>query len=206
MKNETSFKVFFPKEHRKNSLKNIVFPWESVFTAIAKIPQGHRTAQTAHFGSICDKYQWPRTFDREGPIHTLLDNISFLKALCSLQVVTSDMHSDCCCAASWSSCEILLRCCTSAMHKQQSTSWVTNNRADKKCQVIWGISISGRVRYTQSVGYQTGSPHHSSGWETDLLDSIPKFFHGVWHLVYIILKKPKIGSLWGKIWCRMSHL
>ena len=25
------------------------------------------------------------------------------------------------------------------------------------------------------------------------------FFHGVWHLVYIILKKPKIGSLWGNI-------
>ena len=37
------FSSFFLKEHRKNSLKNIV-----VFTAIAKIPQGHRTAQTAH--------------------------------------------------------------------------------------------------------------------------------------------------------------
>ena len=48
MKSETSFQVSFLKEHRKNSLKNIVFPQESVFTAIAKIPQGHLTAQTAH--------------------------------------------------------------------------------------------------------------------------------------------------------------
>ena len=48
MKSETSFKDFFRKQQRKNSLKNIVFPWESVFTAIAKILQGHRTTQTAH--------------------------------------------------------------------------------------------------------------------------------------------------------------
>ena len=48
MTSETSFTVFFLKEHRKNSLKNIVFPWEGVFTAIAEIPQGHRTIQTAH--------------------------------------------------------------------------------------------------------------------------------------------------------------
>ena len=48
MKCETSFQIFFLKEHRKDSLKNIVFPWESVFTAIAKILHGHRTAQKAH--------------------------------------------------------------------------------------------------------------------------------------------------------------
>ena len=47
MKSETSFQAVFRKEHRKNSLKNIVFPRESVFTAIAKILQGHLTAQRA---------------------------------------------------------------------------------------------------------------------------------------------------------------
>ena len=52
MTSETSFQVFFLKEHRKNSLKNIVFPWESVFTAIAKIPQGLRTAQTAYCAMV----------------------------------------------------------------------------------------------------------------------------------------------------------
>ena len=31
MKSETSFRVFFLKQHRKNSLKNIFFPSESVF-------------------------------------------------------------------------------------------------------------------------------------------------------------------------------
>ena len=54
MKSKTSFQVFFLKEHRKNSLKSIVFPWESVFTAIAKILQGHRTAQRAHC-ALCSK-------------------------------------------------------------------------------------------------------------------------------------------------------
>ena len=48
MKNETSFIVFFLKQHRNSSLKNIVFPREKVFTAITKIPQSHRSAKTAH--------------------------------------------------------------------------------------------------------------------------------------------------------------
>ena len=48
MKNDTSFKVFFLKQYRQNSLKTIVFPWESVFTAIAIWQQGHRTTQNAH--------------------------------------------------------------------------------------------------------------------------------------------------------------
>ena len=48
MKNKTSFKVFFLKQHTNNSLKNIVFPREKVFTAITKIPQSHRSAKTAH--------------------------------------------------------------------------------------------------------------------------------------------------------------
>ena len=56
MKSETSFKVFFLKEHRKNSLKYIVFPRESVFTAIAKIPQGHRTAHTAHYALMMEVF------------------------------------------------------------------------------------------------------------------------------------------------------
>ena len=48
MKSQTSFQIFFLKEHSKNSLKNIVFPRESVFTTIAKIPQGLHTAQIEH--------------------------------------------------------------------------------------------------------------------------------------------------------------
>ena len=48
-KNEkrNNFWNFLPKRTKKNSLKNIVLPWESGFMAISKIPQGHRTAQTA---------------------------------------------------------------------------------------------------------------------------------------------------------------
>ena len=48
MKSKTSFQVFFLKEHRKNSLKSIVFPWESVFTATVFWLQGHRTTPNAH--------------------------------------------------------------------------------------------------------------------------------------------------------------
>ena len=48
MKSETSFRVFFLKQHRKNSLKNIFFPSESVFLDFSFWPQGHRTWQNAH--------------------------------------------------------------------------------------------------------------------------------------------------------------
>ena len=48
MKNKTSFRVFFLKQHRKNSLKNIFFPSESVFLDFSFWPQGHRTWQNAH--------------------------------------------------------------------------------------------------------------------------------------------------------------
>ena len=48
MKSETSFRVFFLKEHRKNSLKNIYFPSESVFLHFSFWPQGHRSTQNAH--------------------------------------------------------------------------------------------------------------------------------------------------------------
>ena len=60
MKSETSFQVFFLKEQRKNSLKNIVFPWESVFTAIGKILRGQRSTQTTHCA------MWPKTMARSG--------------------------------------------------------------------------------------------------------------------------------------------
>ena len=48
MKSETSFRVFFLKQHRKNSLKNIFFPSESVFLDFSFWPQGHRSSQNAH--------------------------------------------------------------------------------------------------------------------------------------------------------------
>ena len=48
MKSKTSFRVFFLKQHRKNSLKNIFFPSESVFLDFSFLPQGHRTWQNAH--------------------------------------------------------------------------------------------------------------------------------------------------------------
>ena len=48
MKSETSFRVFFLKQHRKNSLKNIFFPSESVFLDFSFWPQGHRSTQNAH--------------------------------------------------------------------------------------------------------------------------------------------------------------
>ena len=48
MKSETSFRVFFLKQHRKNSLKNIFFPSENVFLDFSFWPQGHRTWQNAH--------------------------------------------------------------------------------------------------------------------------------------------------------------
>ena len=48
MKSETSFRVFFLKQHRKNGLKNIFFPSESVFLDFSVWPQGHRTWQNAH--------------------------------------------------------------------------------------------------------------------------------------------------------------
>ena len=48
MKSETSFRVFFLKQHRKSSLKNIFFPSESVFLDFSFWPQGHRTWQNAH--------------------------------------------------------------------------------------------------------------------------------------------------------------
>ena len=48
MKIKTSFRVFFLKQHRKNSLKNIFFPSESVFLDFSFWPQGHRSTQNAH--------------------------------------------------------------------------------------------------------------------------------------------------------------
>ena len=48
MKSETSFRVFFLKQHRKNGLKNIFFPSESVFLDFSFWPQGHRSTQNAH--------------------------------------------------------------------------------------------------------------------------------------------------------------
>ena len=48
MKSETSFRVFFLKQHRKNSLKNIFFPSESVFLDFSFWPQRHRSTQNAH--------------------------------------------------------------------------------------------------------------------------------------------------------------
>ena len=52
MKSDTSFKVFFLKQYRKNSLKTIVFPWESVFMAIAIWLLGHRITQNAHCARV----------------------------------------------------------------------------------------------------------------------------------------------------------
>ena len=43
MKSETIFRVFFLKQHRKNSLKNIF-----VFLDFSFWPHGHRTTQNAH--------------------------------------------------------------------------------------------------------------------------------------------------------------
>ena len=48
MKSETSFRVFFLKQHRKNSLKNIFFLSESVFLDFSFWPQGHHSTQNAH--------------------------------------------------------------------------------------------------------------------------------------------------------------
>ena len=48
MKSETSFRGFFLKQHRKNSLKNIFFPSGSVFLDFSFWPQGHRSTQNAH--------------------------------------------------------------------------------------------------------------------------------------------------------------
>ena len=53
MKSETSFRVFFLKQHRKNSLKNIFSPSESVFLDFSFWPQGHRTWQNAHCALQC---------------------------------------------------------------------------------------------------------------------------------------------------------
>ena len=53
MKSETSFRVFFLKQHRKNSLKNIFFPSESVFFDFSFWPQGHRSSQNAHCAVQC---------------------------------------------------------------------------------------------------------------------------------------------------------
>ena len=52
MKSETSFRVFFLKQHRKNSLKNICFPSENVFSGFSFWPQGHRTTQNTHCAMI----------------------------------------------------------------------------------------------------------------------------------------------------------
>ena len=52
MKSETSFRVFFLKQHRKNGLKNIFFPSESVFLDFSFWPQGHRTWQNAHCAMV----------------------------------------------------------------------------------------------------------------------------------------------------------
>ena len=52
MKSETSFRVFFLKQHRKNSLKYIFFPSESVFLDFSFWPQGHCTTQNAHCSLI----------------------------------------------------------------------------------------------------------------------------------------------------------
>ena len=52
MKSKTSFRVFFLKQHRKNSLKNIFFPSESVFLDFSFWPQGHRTWQNAHCAMV----------------------------------------------------------------------------------------------------------------------------------------------------------
>ena len=49
--------VSFLKQHRKNSLKNIVFPWESVFMAIAIWLLGHRTTQNAHCAMASSLYR-----------------------------------------------------------------------------------------------------------------------------------------------------
>ena len=54
MKSETSFRVFFLKQHRKNSLKNIFFPSESVFLDFSFWPQGHRTWQNAHCAVVSE--------------------------------------------------------------------------------------------------------------------------------------------------------
>ena len=47
MKSETSYKAFFLKGQGKIATE-ILFSHESVITALAKIPQGHRTVQIAH--------------------------------------------------------------------------------------------------------------------------------------------------------------
>ena len=54
MKSDTSFKVFFLKQYRKNCLKNNVFPWESVFMTTAIWLLGHCTTQNAH----CAMMRW----------------------------------------------------------------------------------------------------------------------------------------------------
>ena len=66
MKSNTSFKVFFLKQYRKNSLKTIVFPWESVFTAIAIWLLGHRTTQNAHCALVIQGFWNCLIFSRFG--------------------------------------------------------------------------------------------------------------------------------------------
>ena len=55
--NEKRNKVFFLKEHRKNSLKNIVFPWESVFYGYSRNTTGpsyypNSTVCNGHLNSL----------------------------------------------------------------------------------------------------------------------------------------------------------
>ena len=72
MKSETSFRVFFLKQHRKNSLKNIFFPSESVLLDFSFWPQGHRTWQNAHCAllqtaTICSSQPSISPFCRSSP-------------------------------------------------------------------------------------------------------------------------------------------
>ena len=92
MKSEKSFRVFFLKQHRKNSLKNIFFPSESVFLDFSFWPQGHRTWQNAHCALEGEYLDICFPFSAKGA-NTLLsfsnlyiNNFHFCKIIISLHI------------------------------------------------------------------------------------------------------------------------
>ena len=76
MKSETSFRVFFLKQHRKNSLKNIFFPSESVFLDFSFWPQGHRSTQNAYCALLSGS--WILSAEKSRTLKLLLSNTTFL--------------------------------------------------------------------------------------------------------------------------------
>ena len=104
MKSETIFRVFFLKQHRKNSLKNIFFPSESVFLNFSFWPQGHRTTQNAHCALYSTQCNWNKhelEASHEKMRRGIRDILEFLLVglmlLCNyLAAVSGSGHRDIC--------------------------------------------------------------------------------------------------------------